>query len=61
VNRACGPVLGARDDSGPLGDREDRLRFAADLGAVIDFYNTRFTMHLAAQDKADLVAFLQTL
>jgi hypothetical protein len=35
--------------------------FAADLGAVIDFYNTRFTMHLAAQDKADLVAFLQTL
>jgi cytochrome c peroxidase len=35
--------------------------FAADLGAVLDFYNTRFTMHLTAQDKADLVAFLQTL
>jgi cytochrome c peroxidase len=35
--------------------------FAADLGAVIEFYNTRFAMHLSAQDKADLVAFLQTL
>jgi cytochrome c peroxidase len=35
--------------------------FAADLAAVVEFYDSRFAMHLAAQDKADLVAFLQTL
>jgi len=35
--------------------------FAADLGAVLEFYDARFTMHLSPQDKADLVAFLQTL
>jgi cytochrome c peroxidase len=35
--------------------------FAADLGAVIDFYNTRFAMHLSAQERADLLAFLRTL
>ncbi|HEU4731589.1 MAG TPA: hypothetical protein VFT22_27025 [Kofleriaceae bacterium] len=35
--------------------------FAADLDAVVNFYDGRFAMHLTAQDKADLVAFLQTL
>jgi cytochrome c peroxidase len=35
--------------------------FAADLPAVIEFYDGRFAMHLSAQDKADLVAFLRTL
>ncbi len=35
--------------------------FAADLGAVVDFYNTRFGMNLTAQEKSDLVAFLRTL
>jgi cytochrome c peroxidase len=34
---------------------------AADLAAAVEFYNTRFAMALTAQDKADLVAFLQTL
>ena len=34
---------------------------APDLGAVVDFYDGRFAMHLTAQEKADLVAFLQTL
>jgi cytochrome c peroxidase len=34
---------------------------AADLGAVLDFYDGRFAMHLTAQEKADLVAFLQSL
>jgi cytochrome c peroxidase len=34
---------------------------APDLRAVVDFYDGRFAMHLTAQDKADLVAFLQTL
>jgi cytochrome c peroxidase len=35
--------------------------FAADLGAVADFYDARFTIGLTAQDKADLVAFLRSL
>jgi cytochrome c peroxidase len=35
--------------------------FAKDLGAVIDFYDTRFNLHLAAQQKSDLVAFLRAL
>ena len=34
---------------------------AADLDAVVDFYNTRFNMGLTAQQHSDLVAFLQTL
>ncbi len=35
--------------------------FAADLDAVIDFYNTRFDMGLTTQQHDDLVAFLKTL
>jgi cytochrome c peroxidase len=35
--------------------------FAADLDAVIDFYNTRFNMNLTTQQHNDFVAFLQTL
>jgi cytochrome c peroxidase len=35
--------------------------FAADLDAVVAFYDTRFAIHLTAQEKADLVAFLRTL
>jgi cytochrome c peroxidase len=34
---------------------------AADLGAVVDFYDSRFAMHLSAQERSDLIAFLQTL
>lgn len=34
---------------------------AADLGAVVDFYNTRFNLQITAQQKSDLVAFLKTL
>lgn len=34
---------------------------AADLAAVVDFYDGRFAMGLSAPDKADLVAFLRTL
>jgi len=34
---------------------------AADLAAVVDFYDGRFAMHLSAQDRSDLVAFLQSL
>ena len=34
---------------------------AADLDAVVDFYNNRFNMNLTAQEHSDLVAFLKTL
>jgi cytochrome c peroxidase len=34
---------------------------AEDLGAVVDFYNTRFGLNLTSQQKSDLVAFLKTL
>ena len=34
---------------------------AADLGAVIDLYNTRFGIGFTEQEKADLVAFLEAL
>jgi hypothetical protein len=35
--------------------------FAADLDAVVDFYDTRFNIKFSKQDKADLVAFLRSL
>ena len=34
---------------------------AQDLGDVIDFYNKRFTVGITAEEKRDLVAFLNTL
>jgi cytochrome c peroxidase len=34
---------------------------AADLAAVVDFYNDRFSIGLSKQDKVDLVAFLRSL
>jgi hypothetical protein len=34
---------------------------ANDLGEAVDFYNTRFQMHLTNSERADLVAFLETL
>jgi cytochrome c peroxidase len=34
---------------------------AATLEDAVDFYDTRFTLHLSQQDKGDLVAFLKTL
>jgi len=35
--------------------------FAADLDAVVDFYDERFHIGLSKQDKADLGAFLRSL
>ena len=35
--------------------------FAADLDAVVDFYDTRFNIKLSRQEKSDLVAFLRSL
>ncbi len=34
---------------------------AATLEEVVDFYKTRFTLHLSQEDEDDLVAFLKTL
>jgi cytochrome c peroxidase len=34
---------------------------AADLGAVVEFYNERFGAGIAGQDKDDLIAFLRAL
>ncbi|HEV2622311.1 MAG TPA: hypothetical protein VGU65_09535 [Frateuria sp.] len=34
---------------------------AATLGEVVDFYDTRFHVHMSAQQKSDLVAFLSAL
>jgi len=34
---------------------------AADLPAVVDFYEDRFAIGLSAGERADLVAFLRTL
>jgi len=34
---------------------------AADLGAVIDFYNERFGAGIAGREKEDLIAFLRAL
>jgi hypothetical protein len=35
--------------------------FAADLDAVVDFYDSRFNIKLTKQEKSDLVAFLRSL
>jgi len=35
--------------------------FAADLDAVVDFYDTRFNIKFSKQEKSDLVAFLSSL
>jgi cytochrome c peroxidase len=35
--------------------------FAADLDAVVDFYNTRFGIGFTRQEKSDMVAFLRSL
>jgi cytochrome c peroxidase len=34
---------------------------AATLEDAVDFYNTRFALHLLARDKQDLAVFLKTL
>jgi cytochrome c peroxidase len=34
---------------------------AADLATVVEFYQARFALNLTAQEKSDLVAFLQAL
>src|SRR5262245_14422229 len=55
------------DGQGRYGSVRTRLvlslqnRMAATLGDVIDFYSVRFNGNFTAQEKADLVAFLESL
>jgi len=57
IGRFKGPVLRALSGRAPYFHNG----FAADLGAVVDFYDSRFAIGLTAQEKSDLVAFLQAL
>ena len=57
IGRFKGPILRALAARAPYFHNG----FAADLDAVVDFYNTRFDIGLTAQEHADLVAFLRTL
>lgn len=57
IGRFKGPILRALSGRAPYFHNGS----AADLGAVVDFYNTRFEAGFSASEKADLVAFLRTL
>ena len=57
VGRFKGPVLRGLAARAPYFHNG----FAATLLDVVNFYDTRFNMHLTAAEKADLVAFLQAL
>lgn len=57
VGKFKGPVLRALAARPPYFHNGS----AADLGEVVDFYNTRFTLNLTAREKEDLIAFLRVL
>jgi hypothetical protein len=57
IGRFKGPVLRGLAARAPYFHNG----FAADLAAVVDFYDTRFALNLSEQEKSDLIAFLQTL
>ena len=57
IGRFKGPILRGLAARAPY----FHSGFAADLDAVVDFYNERFGIGLTAQERADLVAFLRTL
>jgi hypothetical protein len=57
IGRFKGPILRGLATRAPYFHNG----FAADLPAVVDFYDTRFSIGLTAAEKADLLAFLRTL
>ena len=57
IGRFKGPILRGLASRAPYFHNG----FAADLEAVVDFYNQRFNIGLTSQERADLVAFLRTL
>lgn len=57
IGRFKGPVLRALATRAPYFHNG----MAADLGEVVDFYDTRFGIGFTPRERADLIAFLQTL
>jgi len=57
INRIKGPILRGLAARSPLFHNGA----AGSLNQIVDFYNLRFQMNLTDQQKAQLVAFLQTL
>jgi cytochrome c peroxidase len=57
IGKFKGPVLRALAGRAPYFHDGS----AASLSEVVDFYNTRFSIGLTDQERADLVAFLKTL
>ena len=57
IGRFKGPVLRGLASRPPYFHNGS----AADLGAVVDFYDQRFGLGLTPQERSDLVAFLRTL
>ena len=57
IGRFKGPVLRSLASRPPYFHNGS----AADLGAVVDFYDGRFSIGLTAAERADLVAFLRSL
>jgi cytochrome c peroxidase len=57
VGKIKGPILRGLSARAPYFHNGS----AATLMDAVNFYDTRFTLHLSPQDKDDLVAFLKTL
>jgi cytochrome c peroxidase len=57
IGRFKGPILRALSGRAPYFHNG----FAADLAAVVDFYDSRFAIGFTVDEKSDLVAFLQAL
>lgn len=57
IGRFKGPILRGLASRAPYFHNG----LAKDLGAAVDFYNTRFNMNLTSAERTDLIAFLETL
>jgi hypothetical protein len=57
IGKFKGPILRGLSSRAPYFHNGS----AADLGAAVDFYNTRFEIGITAAEKADLIAFLGAL
>ncbi|HYC64192.1 MAG TPA: hypothetical protein VEC14_05625 [Reyranellaceae bacterium] len=57
IGRFKGPILRGLASRAPYFHNG----LAKDLGEAVDFYNTRFNMNLTSAERADMIAFLETL
>ena len=57
ISKFKGPILRALAGRAPYFHNGS----AQDFSAVLDFYDTRFDMHLTAGERSDLIAFLRAL